>query len=274
MVPAIPAAGAAAPPAVPAVPVAPLVPTPVPTSVSTAADRASWLRRRALRFQVPPVTVAATGVAKLASARNRPVDEPMAGEGDEEGTARADRPAGGRGRAGTAVGRAVHATLQVVDMATGEGLVELARREALAEGVGHRAGEVAHLVESALGAEVVRAAVAGGRYWRELYVGVPVGERVLEGIVDLLVDGPDGLEVVDYKTDQGAEELATGYRLQGAAYAVAVESALGRPVDRCTFLFLRPGTAIVRRVDDLDEARAEVRRLLRAPDSAAEQAVS
>jgi ATP-dependent helicase/nuclease subunit A len=116
-------------------------------------------------------------------------------------------------------------------------------------------------VRAALAADVVRPAAAG-RHWREVYVGTAVEGRVLEGFVDLLVDGPDGLEVVDYKTDQGTDEPSARYRLQGAAYAVAVESALGRPVRRCSFLFLRPDGAVAHRINDLDGAKAEVRRIL------------
>ena len=40
-----------------------------------------------------------------------------------------------RGRAGTSVGRAVHAVLQSIDLATGEGIAERARAQAAAEGV-------------------------------------------------------------------------------------------------------------------------------------------
>ena len=32
-------------------------------------------------------------------------------------------------------------------------------------------------------------------------MSAPVGDRVIEGYVDLLVEGPDGLVVIDYKTD-------------------------------------------------------------------------
>jgi ATP-dependent helicase/nuclease subunit A len=222
--------------------------------MATEDERAAWIDRRAERLDAPPRTVSATGVAGLAD------DEPGGPEQDGSEDA-SDRSVWRRGRAGTAVGRAVHATLQVVDLASGAGLDELARTHAAAEGIAGRADEVAGLVRAALAADVVRTAAAG-RHWREVYVGTAVEGRVLEGFVDLLVDGPDGLEVVDYKTDQGTDEPSARYRLQGAAYAVAVESALGRPVRRCSFLFLRPDGAVAHRIDDLDGAKAEVRRLL------------
>ena len=37
--------------------------------------------------------------------------------------------------------------------------------------------------------------------WREVPIGAPTEGAVLEGFIDLLFEGPDGLEVVDYKTD-------------------------------------------------------------------------
>ena len=75
--------------------------------------------------------------------------------------------------------------------------------------------------------------------------------------------------MVDYKTDAvGDEEELTRamlrYRLQGATYSLAVERALGRPVSRCVFLFLRGETAIQREVPDLRLAIDEVERLVRA----------
>jgi len=210
--------------------------------------RSEWVEayRRRMGSAARPMTVAATGVA---------VEDPP------------ERPAWRRGRAGTAVGRAVHATLQVVDLATGDGVAAVAAANAGAEGVPGRAAEVERLARAAIESEVVRRAVAAGRYWRELYVGIPVEGRVLEGIVDLLVDGRDGLEVVDYKTDKVAsdEELdraVAEHRLQAASYALAVEGAVGRPVERCTLLFLRESGALSRTVGDLAAAMAEVRHFL------------
>ncbi|MHB1585317.1 MAG: PD-(D/E)XK nuclease family protein, partial [Acidimicrobiales bacterium] len=134
------------------------------------------------------------------------------------------------------------------------------------EGVAARHGEVAQLVRAALAAPIVRRAAAG-RHWKEVYVGAPVGGRVLEGFVDLLVEDAGGLAVVDYKTDRvpegdDLEAAMSAYRWQGAAYAVALEVSLGRPVRRCTFLFLRSGGAAACEVADLETAKDEVRRLL------------
>ena len=214
-----------------------------------------------------PRTVAATGVAKLA--------RPQSLTGSEAGTERpaddtdTDTAPWRRGRAGTAVGRAVHGVLQLVDLATGDGLSELAQVQAVAEGVATHAEEIERLARVAINSPIVRAAATSGRYWRELYVGTPIGERTLEGFIDLLVETPDGLVVVDYKTDAATTDAEIDaavirYRLQAASYAVAVEGAIGRPVVGCVFLFLRSGGEVEHPLDDLAAATAEVGRVLTA----------
>jgi ATP-dependent helicase/nuclease subunit A len=87
-----------------------------------------------------------------------------------------------------------------------------------------------------------------------------VGETVLEGFIDLLFEEESGLVVVDYKTDvlETEEEVAkraVHYRLQGGAYALAVQAATWRPVKEVIFLFLHPkGEALVQ---DLPAAIAD-----------------
>jgi hypothetical protein len=46
--------------------------------------------------------------------------------------------------------------------------------------------------------------------------------------------------------------------VQGAAYALALERALGTPVARCVFVFARRRRAVEREVDDLRAAVDEV----------------
>jgi ATP-dependent exoDNAse (exonuclease V) beta subunit len=177
-----------------------------------------------------------------------------------------------RGRAGTSIGRAVHAVLQSVDLATGEGTAEIARAQAAAEGVDAQAGEVERLARAALASPAVAQAVSA-RHWREVYVAAPVGDVVVEGFVDLLYQTADGLVVVDYKTDAvrtdaDIDGAVDRYRLQAAAYALALERSLGQPVAGCTFVFLAGGRARERRVADLPRAMADVERLLHGPAQA------
>jgi ATP-dependent helicase/nuclease subunit A len=160
--------------------------------------------------------------------------------------------------------------LQSIDLGTAAGLEGAARAQAAAEGIPGRAGDVERMVRAALNSSVVREAVAGGRYWREVYVSARVDGVVVEGFVDLLYEGPGGLVVVDYKTDAvprdaQLEEAMLRYRLQGAAYAVALEQALGQPVSRCVFVFAGRSPALEREVDDLPGAIAAVRERVMAP---------
>jgi ATP-dependent helicase/nuclease subunit A len=173
---------------------------------------------------------------------------------------------GRRGQGGTAVGRAVHATLQVIDLATGADLARLATYHAAAEGIPDRADAVAALARSALASPSIQAANASGRHWREMFVSAPLGAHgtIVEGYIDLLYESTDGdLVVVDYKTDQARDDAelaasASRYRLQGAAYAAVLEAALGRKVSRCVFVFARAGGAVERVIDDLPAAIDEV----------------
>jgi ATP-dependent exoDNAse (exonuclease V) beta subunit len=171
-----------------------------------------------------------------------------------------------RGRYGTAIGRAVHAVLQTVDLRTGAGVEEAAAAQAAAEDVlGHEA-RIAALARSALATHTVREAVAG-ELRRETYVATTFGGRTLEGYIDLVYRIPEGLVVVDYKTDAVASdadiaEKVARYRLQAAAYAVAVAEVTGERVARCVLLFLDPHGAREVVIDDLDHAMAEVRALV------------
>jgi ATP-dependent helicase/nuclease subunit A len=171
-----------------------------------------------------------------------------------------------KGRYGTAVGRAVHGVLQTIDLATGDGLEDAVAAQCQAEAVPERAEDVRRLVEDALASPVVVAA-ASADHWREVYACTPIGDRLLEGYVDLLYRGADGLVVVDHKTSGSADpiELArrvAGYRLQGAAYAVAVGHATGEAVTRVVFLFLTPEGAREVELADLAAAMADVERLV------------
>jgi ATP-dependent helicase/nuclease subunit A len=167
-----------------------------------------------------------------------------------------------KGRYGTALGRAVHGVLQSVDLGTGRGLEDAVAAQVLAEGVVEHADIVAGLARGALDSDIVRRA-ASRRYWKETYVGTTVGDRVLEGFIDLVYEDDDGLVVVDYKTDAvpsaALDRRTAFYRPQLAAYVAGLTAATSRPVVRAVLLFLYPGGAVERVVDDLDSAVARLR---------------
>ena len=77
-----------------------------------------------------------------------------------------------RGRAGTSVGRAVHAVLQSIDLATGDGIADRARAQAVAECVPGQEDEIARLSRIAVESDVVKRAVSSGCLWREVPVAV------------------------------------------------------------------------------------------------------
>ncbi|MEX0666619.1 MAG: UvrD-helicase domain-containing protein [Acidimicrobiia bacterium] len=229
-------------------------------------DRASWIAARheqiATNRRAP--VVAATTLARVAADAREPGLE----KGETDAT---ETPPWRRGRAGTALGRAVHAVLQTVDLATGDGLDATARAQALAEAIPGRESEIRALVESVLASSTVRTAtVAGARCWREVPVAAPVAGTLVEGFIDLLIEDADGFTVVDYKTDRAPSEEALDtalarYSPQGAAYALALEAVLGRPVNRCVFVFARSGGAVEREVPDLRSAVAAVRAQVLGP---------
>ena len=113
------------------------------------------------------------------------------------------------------------------------------------EGIFGRESTVAALSRAALGAPVVRAVADGADHWRELFVVAELDGTVLEGYIDLLVRTPDGLVIVDYKTDHfgregdRAERLAR-YRFQLAAYGLALGQVLAEPVVGGILVHCRP----------------------------------
>ena len=168
----------------------------------------------------------------------------------DPGTAKAARdlelPPWSKGRYGTAIGRAVHAVLQVVDLSTGAGLEAAVSTQCLAEGVLEYADVVTALVRSALASDVVQRAAARD-HWRESYVGTeqPDG-TILEGFVDLIYREDDGrLTIVDYKTDvipaSALDARVAYYAPQLQAYAQILPNT-APPV----LLFLNPTTAVER----------------------------
>ena len=229
------------------------------------ADRTEILRRAGRARSIAATTLAKSDAADQ-PAHESDVDEDAA----PADTPLSEAPPWRRGRAGTAVGRAVHAALQTVDLVTGADVAAAARAQALGEGVPGREQEVRELVEAVRRAPIVRTAVeSSGRYWREVPVAAEVEGILLEGFIDLLVETEDGLVVVDYTTDRVDDEddldaALARYAVQGAAYAVALEAVLDRAVTRCVFVFARTGAPIERDVEDLDGAKALVRRRLAA----------
>lgn len=250
----------------PTAPPPPATANPPARAARTREEFDAWrAERRALSRQISrPTTLAPTAIAEAlaASGGGARTTDPPAPAHEQDGAVR-------RGRAATAFGRAVHATLQTVDLDDPADLDDIARAQAALEGL-PAAAEVAALARAALGAGALRAALAAARRWRELYVGARVEDIIVEGYCDLVHTDGDGLVVVDYKTDQlggrTAQEAVARYHPQLAAYALVLEAALGLPVHRGVFLLAetRHVTEITLEGDALDAAKAAVRAYLRS----------
>jgi ATP-dependent exoDNAse (exonuclease V) beta subunit len=156
----------------------------------------------------------------------------------------------------TARGAAVHALLEW-SRANGwaEPPVELARRHALAAGLGGGsaedtgasggsldAGELLEPLRGWLGSDL-RRAIEPETARAEVPILLGVGGTVLRGSIDLLVErGEDPPLVVDYKTDRlddaDPAERAAGYEVQRAIYALAVAEALDAEQVEVAYVFL------------------------------------
>ncbi len=215
------------------------------------AARQHWQHQRRQLFAARsrPISAAATRIAQEKQDEKLEQDVP-----DEPWR---------RGRAGTNIGRAVHAVLQVVDLHTGSDLDQNVWAQAAAEGVSAQADQISRLVRRALQSPLVERALASGRWWREAPVAGPVGEGIVEGFIDLLFQEEDGFVIVDFKTDavgseEEVEQAMARYRLQGGAYALALSKAAGVKVKEVSFLFLQPN--LQKSVDNLPQAQDEAER--------------
>ena len=227
------------PPEAPRAPDAPAVSATLDHSLE---GRRQWLERREMLLEEMgrPSFVAATAL-DFKDAGGRLVSDGM--EEAEQESAEPWR----RGRAGTLIGRALHVVLQTADLESGGDLDVWARAQSIAEGIPGSENEIMQLARRAIESPTVRRAVGSGRYWREVPVAIPVGEGSLQGFIDLLFEEDGDLVVVDYKTDdvrEGAETAIDRYRLQGAAYALALEQATGKRVKEVVFIFPRPEPVI------------------------------
>ncbi len=166
---------------------------------------------------------------------------------------------------GTEKGIATHLVLQTMDFAKGgsreeiEGEVQrlcaqgfLSRREAEAVDV----AAVARLFASDLGRrmrscpQVLREFKFSLLCDAEEIYGTAAGEQLLlQGVVDCCLDEPDGLVIIDYKTDrvrtaQEIEARGKRYRGQILSYARAMERIHGKKVKQCLLYFITPGKTL------------------------------
>ena len=149
-------------------------------------------------------------------------------------------------RSGASLGSAVHRALEIVDLALATpATVRRAATAACAElGIRSLENKVSARVFAALASPILQKA-ARSRHWKEVPIVAFLDGRIVEGFIDLVIDGEGGLVVVDYKTDAvrtaaDVESKIAHYTPQLRAYARAVSVATDRPVDRALLLFCGP----------------------------------
>jgi ATP-dependent helicase/nuclease subunit A len=154
-----------------------------------------------------------------------------------------------RGRAGTHLGRAVHAALQSLPWDATDGAIEaVAHAQTVAEAVPQRETEATQLIRAALATGAAQRARVARRALREVPFALDHGGIILEGYVDLLIENDDGIEIVDWKTDHVAPDAVEArlrdYELQAGVYVIGIEAATGRSVSRVTYVFVAAGREV------------------------------
>ena len=242
----------------------------------TEYDPVNWQNERADSIQRRsfPQAVTATRIAKALAPNDVELDDK-----DSESITEPIRRAG---RGGTAFGSALHAVLQgaleqmslelplpddvMVDDLLADldpAIEQMAQQHGKDQGLSASSDDVARLANRALRSPAVVAGLRAQRLWPEIPVAAsidtPRGPVVIEGIIDLLYQDDDGqLVILDYKSDRVDDNAAADaklehYRMQGVAYAAAVESATGNTVKAVQFLFVQLQDGL-REIDNLRDS--------------------
>ena len=153
-------------------------------------------------------------------------------------------------RAARGFGSLVHRLLEWAPVGSGAGEELLTQARHLAPRLGVRPVEAERAVAQVRGvlAHALWARVGRAPHSREVRVWLPEEGLLLEGIVDLVIDEPDGLVVVDYKTDaiedERAIDQAAHHAPQLRLYARALGLAWKRPVKERLVFFTALGRVV------------------------------
>lgn len=166
-------------------------------------------------------------------------------------------------------GTAVHTVLRHLDLARAADEAEVKRQIEQMVAQGKLLPAEAEAVDSSLIVQFLNSPLGlemrrqPNRVWRELPFSLAVGAHEIErglspaqsenewihvqGIMDCLIERPEGFALVDFKTDRieagEASERAERYRPQMDLYARAVETIFRRPIVERILYFLQPGMA-------------------------------
>jgi len=140
------------------------------------------------------------------------------------------------------LGTKVHALLERIRFNTGDSGEEVAR--VLAGEEANAKPALARMLAAVLGGEIGDAIRSAKRVEREWPFAMRVGGAMVEGVIDLAIQGQDGAwTVVDYKSNDFSrtgrfEYLAEYYAPQLELYALALSRAGIGTVSECALLFL------------------------------------
>jgi ATP-dependent exoDNAse (exonuclease V) beta subunit len=248
-------------------------------------DDTDWVQRARRWISAPVDHVLATMPAAISVSAIK--EQAMRGVSDEEAPARPlDVPAAPLGEpeftqadtavGGAAAGTAVHHFLQMADLAqigtTADVEAQIAGmvsdgRLAAADAEAIRVDDVVWLSQTEEG-RILTAAGSALRRETPFTFALPVDDHgehaIVRGIIDCHVDTPDGLVIVDYKTDrfrdnEDRRRRIEGYSRQLQIYGWALGDILDRPVARLALLFLRE-----RQVERVPIGRPSIASLLTA----------
>jgi ATP-dependent helicase/nuclease subunit A len=221
----------------------------LPDRAGFAADRAALLDAVRRRVATSPTALTAGDVA--VPAVDETAAEPVkAGDTDVQDAAPAPSFVRRGSSRGAAIGTATHRVLELLRdlrQPSPDEVTRLARLACAEQQIPELQHDIEGRVWSALQAEPLQRALSeAGRALSEVYLVGREGDRFLEGYIDLLVDGPEGLAVLDHKTDRATTEAEMAakrehYAPQLAAYARAVEQVTGRTVASAELVFAKPG---------------------------------
>ena len=82
-----------------------------------------------------------------------------------------------------------------------------------------------------------------------IYSGLEGEQVLLQGVVDAAILEPEGITVIDFKTDRVSAEQAKArgesYRGQLETYRDALSRIFSRPVKQTILYFLKPGKEVI-----------------------------
>ena len=228
---------------------------PVNGGSSGVLDRRAALNEKLKRLKKPVETrkpLAPSGLVEGFSEEESPASRTVF---DEDAPEEQEVHAGG-----TDFGNLVHAILarleppdiERLESLREEGVAFASALELKEEDVDYAMGLIRDSMQTG---RILARAAAASRRRRELPFTFELEGRVIRGFIDLVFEEGGKLVVVDFKTDNvaagEADDKATFYENQGAAYVMGLEAATGLEAGELVFSFLRPGVDVSRSVDDV-----------------------